>query len=129
MIGGDWYDAMQLPDGSALLTVGDLTGHGVAATSGMAMLLGATSGAVYGQATEQLLPGDLLVLYTDGIAPRPASLADAVGTSEGDVPRLLGIGARFAACRSAQDCMRVIVKELGTPEREQDACLLIARVS
>jgi PAS domain S-box-containing protein len=215
MIGGHWYDAMQLPDRSTLLTVGDLTGHGVAAASGMAMLLGAlrgmavagmapgplmsalnqvfdqsvqpargsslccryeaqtrtlawsqaghpapllfrdgtgrpltppegmllgaASGAVYSQATEQLLPGDLLVLYTDGIVPGPTALADAVGAdavdaetagSPGkDAPRLLSLGARFATCQSAQDCMRVIVEELSTPEREQDACLLIARVS
>ena len=44
LIGGDWYDALQLPDGSTLLSVGDLTGHGVTATSGMAMLLGALRG-------------------------------------------------------------------------------------
>ena len=44
LIGGDWYDALQLPDGQTLLSVGDLTGHGVTATSGMAMLLGALRG-------------------------------------------------------------------------------------
>ncbi|WP_448177809.1 PP2C family protein-serine/threonine phosphatase, partial [Stenotrophomonas maltophilia] len=45
-----WYDALQLPDGKTLLSVGDLTGHGVTATSGMAMVLGALRGmAVAGQ--------------------------------------------------------------------------------
>src|SRR4051794_10245186 len=44
LIGGDWYDALQLADGATLLSVGDLTGHGVAVTSGMAMLLGALRG-------------------------------------------------------------------------------------
>jgi serine phosphatase RsbU (regulator of sigma subunit)/PAS domain-containing protein len=44
LIGGDWYDALELPDGDVLLTVGDLTGHGVTATSTMAMLLGAVRG-------------------------------------------------------------------------------------
>ncbi|MFI1827468.1 PP2C family protein-serine/threonine phosphatase [Streptomyces sp. NPDC020412] len=44
LIGGDWYDALQLPGGGSLLSVGDLTGHGVAATSSMAMLLGALRG-------------------------------------------------------------------------------------
>src|SRR3981081_3644083 len=47
---------MQLPDGSSLLTVGDLTGHGVAATSGMAMLLG----ALRGMAMAGLEPGPLM---------------------------------------------------------------------
>ncbi|MCX2968506.1 MULTISPECIES: PP2C family protein-serine/threonine phosphatase [Streptomyces] len=44
LAGGSWYDALGLPDGATLLTVGDLTGHGVEATSGMAMLLGAVRG-------------------------------------------------------------------------------------
>ncbi|MFF8652782.1 PP2C family protein-serine/threonine phosphatase [Streptomyces huasconensis] len=53
---GDWYDAMELPDGHALLSVGDLTGNGVAATSGMAMLLG----AVRGMAVAGAMPGRLM---------------------------------------------------------------------
>lgn len=56
LIGGDWYDAMQLPGGDCLLTVGDLTGHGVAVTSGMAMLLG----ALRGMAVAGAEPGPLL---------------------------------------------------------------------
>jgi hypothetical protein len=148
LIGGDWYDALELPDGDTLLSVGDLTGRGVTVTSGMAMmigalrgmavagtepgqlmawlnqlldasvqpalgsavccryrpesrtltwaqaghpapllfrngtgrmlsppdgvLLGATSGAVYGQAEETLEPGDLLLLHTDGLVALPS---------------------------------------------------------
>ncbi|WP_031523470.1 PP2C family protein-serine/threonine phosphatase [Streptomyces sp. NRRL F-5123] len=205
LIGGDWYDAMQLPDGSSLLTVGDLTGHGVAATSGMAMLLGAlrgmavaglqpgplmgwlnelldtspqpalgsalccrydpatrvlhwaqaghpapllfrdgagrlldapdgvllgaTSGAQYAQASEQLAPGDLLVLHTDGLVPRRAA-ADGQGTpeSDGGGHRLLAMAPRLTATRSAQDCVRLVAEEFGTPDREDDACVLIARI-
>ncbi|NBE50990.1 PP2C family protein-serine/threonine phosphatase [Streptomyces boluensis] len=56
LIGGDWYDAMQLPDGDTLLSVGDLTGHGVAVTSEMAMLLG----ALRGMAVAGAQPGPLL---------------------------------------------------------------------
>ncbi|MDT9683563.1 SpoIIE family protein phosphatase [Streptomyces sp. TRM76323] len=55
-IGGDWYDVLELPDGNALLTVGDLTGHGVSATSSMAMLLG----ALRGLAVAGIRPGALL---------------------------------------------------------------------
>ncbi|MFI0720559.1 PP2C family protein-serine/threonine phosphatase [Streptomyces sp. NPDC021224] len=205
LIGGDWYDAMQLPDGSSLLTVGDLTGHGVAATSGMAMLLGAlrgmavaglqpgplmgwlnelldtspqpalgsalccrydpgtrvlhwaqaghpapllfrdgtgrlldapdgvllgaTSGAQYAQATEQLAPGDLLVLHTDGLVPRRAT-ADGQGVQDADGGghRLLSMAPRLTAARSAQDCVRLVAEEFGTPDREDDACVLIARI-
>ncbi|MBM9510519.1 PP2C family protein-serine/threonine phosphatase [Actinacidiphila acididurans] len=199
LIGGDWYDALQLPDGSSLLTVGDLTGHGVAATSGMAMLigalrgmavaglqpgplmgrlndlldtspqpalgsalccryepdtrtlhwaqaghpapllfrdgagrvlnppdgvlLGATSGARYGQASEQLATGDLLVLHTDGLVPRRSTADADAGTN-----RLLAMAARFTAARSAQECLRMLAEEFSTPEREDDACVLIARI-
>ncbi len=31
MIGGDWYDALALPDGSVAVALGDVTGHGVEA--------------------------------------------------------------------------------------------------
>ncbi|OEJ50094.1 phosphatase [Streptomyces agglomeratus] len=198
MIGGDWYDALELPDGQTLLTVGDLTGHGVAATSGMAMLLGAvrgmamagiapgdlmghlnhlletstqpalgsamccrydpvtrlltwaqaghpapllfrdgtgraltppegvllgaTSGAAYEQAEVQLRAGDLLVLHTDGISRRTPT--DDAGPS-----RLLDLAPRFAEARSAQECVRLAVEEFGEAERENDACVLIARIA
>jgi PAS domain S-box-containing protein len=201
LIGGDWYDAMQLPDGSSLLTVGDLTGHGVAATSGMAMLLGAlrgmavaglqpgplmgwlnelldtspqpalgsalccrydpgtrqlhwaqaghpapllfrngtgrvldppdgvllgaTSGAQYAQATEQLAAGDLLLLHTDGLVPRRTP--DGTGRPTG-AERLLAMAQAFAEATSAQDCLRLVAEEFGGPDREDDACVLIARL-
>ncbi|WP_093802781.1 PP2C family protein-serine/threonine phosphatase [Streptomyces sp. Wb2n-11] len=198
LIGGNWHDALELPGGQTLLTVGDLTGHGVAATSGMAMLLGAlrgiavagvqpgalmghlnqlleastqpalgsvmccrydpvtrlltwaqaghpapllfrdgtgrtltppegvllgaTSGAAYEQVEVQLRPGDLLVLHTDGISRR--SPVDDAGPS-----RLLDLAPRFAEARSAQECVRLVVTEFGEAEREDDACVLIARVA
>ena len=205
LIGGDWYDALELPDGATLLSVGDLTGHGVAATSGMAVLLGAvrgmgiagvtpgdlmghlnelldsaaqpalgsavccrydpltravtwaqsghpapllfrggtgralpppegvllgaTSGARYGQHTEQLQPGDVLVLHTDGLASRGAQLtaaADAVPDT--GAARLLEMAPRLCAARTAQECVRAVVEEFGGGERDDDACVLVARV-
>ncbi|MGW1052592.1 PP2C family protein-serine/threonine phosphatase [Streptomyces sp. NPDC002521] len=197
LIGGDWYDALELSDGETLLSVGDLTGHGVSVASGMAMLLGAvrgmalagtrpgellgmvnqlldatvqpalgsavccryrpethtlvwaqaghpapllyrdgtgrlldapdgvllgaTSGAVYGQAVEALRPGDLLLLHTDGLVPGhgPAAAAE----------RLLGLAPRFGAARTAQDCVRTLVEEFGGAGREDDACVLVAKVT
>ncbi|GAA2672738.1 PP2C family protein-serine/threonine phosphatase [Streptomyces lunalinharesii] len=201
LIGGDWYDALQLPDGRTLLSVGDLTGHGVAATSGMAMvlgalrgmavaghrpgqlmgflnqlldsatqpalgsavccqfdpatrvlewsqaghpapllfrggtgraldppegvLLGATTGASYGQRAEQLEPGDLLVLHTDGLVPRRTHGPDSA--HEG-TERLLALAPRLGAARSAQESVRIVVEEFGATEREDDACVLLAKV-
>jgi serine phosphatase RsbU (regulator of sigma subunit) len=37
-VGGDWYHAQELPDGRAVLAVGDVAGHGMGAASGMAHL-------------------------------------------------------------------------------------------
>ncbi|KUN05915.1 phosphatase [Streptomyces yokosukanensis] len=197
LLGGDWYDALELSDGETLISVGDLTGHGVAVASGMAMLLGAvrgmalagtgpgellgkldqlldatvqpalgsavccryrpgthtlvwaqaghpapllyrdgtgrvlnapdgvllgaTSGAVYGQAAEALRPGDLLLLHTDGLVP-------GLGP-DAAVDRLLGLAPRFGAARTAQDCVRTLVEEFGGAGREDDACVLVAKVT
>ncbi|MER5928793.1 SpoIIE family protein phosphatase [Streptomyces sp. NPDC002054] len=199
LIGGGWYDALELPDGCSMLTVGDLTGHGVTATSGMAMmlgalrgmamagiapgplmgwlnqlletsvqpalgsavccrfdpvrrvltwaqaghpapllfrhgsgrtlappegvLLGATSGASYGQAEVRLEVGDVLVLHTDGLTPRSIEFSRADGTE-----RLLALAPRFSAARSAQDVIRMVIEEFGEGEREDDACVLVARI-
>jgi serine phosphatase RsbU (regulator of sigma subunit) len=37
-VGGDWYHAQTLPDGRVALAIGDVTGHGLEAASGMAHL-------------------------------------------------------------------------------------------
>ncbi|NSC20481.1 SpoIIE family protein phosphatase [Streptomyces albus subsp. chlorinus] len=207
LVGGDWYDALELPDGSTLLAAGDLTGHGVAAASGVALLLGAvrgmavagvspgalmghlnqlldssaqpslgsalclryeprsrtltwaqaghpppllfrggsgrvltrpegvllgvTSGASFGQRTEQLAPGDLLVLHTDGLAPEGGhpSAPRQEGAPHPGAARLLGLAGRFAAAASAQDCVRAVAEEFDDRQREDDACVLVARVA
>ncbi|MFI2367780.1 PP2C family protein-serine/threonine phosphatase [Streptomyces sp. NPDC018833] len=70
LVGGDWYDALELPGGDTLLSVGDLTGHGVAATSSMAMLLG----ALRGMAVAGVRPGQLLAHLNQLLdsSPQPA---------------------------------------------------------
>ncbi|MYW16666.1 SpoIIE family protein phosphatase, partial [Streptomyces sp. SID2955] len=197
VLSGDWYDALDLSDGHTLLSVGDLTGQGVAVASGMAMLLGAlrgmamtgtepgqlltllnqlldttvqpalgsavccryrpesrtlvwaqaghpapllyrdgtgctlntpdgvllgaSSGAVYGQSVVTLRPGDLLLLHTDGLLSGHGRTAA--------VDRLLGLAPRLAAARTAQDGVRTVVEEFGGTGREDDACVLVAKVS
>ncbi|MBB4710606.1 PP2C family protein-serine/threonine phosphatase [Streptomyces luteogriseus] len=196
MIGGDWYDALELTDGETLLSVGDLTGQGVGVTSNMTMLLGAvrgmamagaqpgqlmawlnqlldatvqpalgsavccryrpatrtlawaqaghpapllfrdgtgralnapdgvllgaTSGAAYGQAEETLQVGDLLLLHTDGLVPGHTGSAAA--------NLLLGLAPRLTGNRTAEDCVRTVVEEFGESDREDNACVLVARV-
>lgn len=69
LIGGDWYDALELPDGRTVLTVGDLTGHGIQATSAMAMLLGALRGMAVAGIEPGVLMGHLNQLLGSSVQP------------------------------------------------------------
>ncbi|HEY9441033.1 MAG TPA: SpoIIE family protein phosphatase [Streptomyces sp.] len=84
------------------------------------VLLGAASGAVYKQGQAALLPGDMLLLHTEGLIRRG-------GRSVGP-EALLDLAPRFAQARTAQDCVRCVVEEFGTAERPDDACVLAARI-
>ncbi|GDY29050.1 SpoIIE family protein phosphatase [Gandjariella thermophila] len=74
-VGGDWYHARELPDGSVLLAVGDVVGHGVPAAATMAELRNALAGAAVVTGRPELVLAalnELLVAKSDG------SLATAV---------------------------------------------------
>nr|WP_308048550.1 SpoIIE family protein phosphatase [Streptomyces sp. TRM72054] len=45
-VGGDWYSAIELPDGTALFVVGDVAGHGIDAVATMAQLRFTAKGMV-----------------------------------------------------------------------------------
>ncbi|TDC78543.1 SpoIIE family protein phosphatase [Streptomyces hainanensis] len=198
---GRWFDSLTLPDGGRLLTVGDLSGTGPAATAGTATVLGAVRGialtgappgallghlnqlldramhpalasvlccryepdlgaltwsqaghpapllcrdgtgwalprpagpllgadgeAHFAQRTDRLAPGDVLVLHTDGLfsaIPRQLPAGHA-----GD-HRLIDLAPRLSSARSAAECLRVITAACGEVGREDDACVLVARV-
>ncbi|MGW1184855.1 PP2C family protein-serine/threonine phosphatase [Streptomyces drozdowiczii] len=89
------------------------------------VLLGAASGVAYEQDEARLLPGDVLVLHTDGLARDDTS---GRGGARPGTEALLGLAPRFAEARSAQECVRAVVEEFGAAERLDDACVLIARV-
>ncbi|MFE1340884.1 PP2C family protein-serine/threonine phosphatase [Streptomyces sp. NPDC058733] len=85
------------------------------------VLLGATPTASYGQAEETLHVGDLLLLHTDGLVP------GRTGTDGSDA--LLDLAPRLAEAADARDCVRAVVEEFGAAqERQDDACVLVARV-
>ncbi|MGH3278838.1 MAG: PP2C family protein-serine/threonine phosphatase, partial [Trebonia sp.] len=71
LVAGDWYDALLLPDKELLLVVGDITGHGIDAVTGMV----AARNALRGLAATGEGPADLLrhlnhaaCYLTEGIA-------------------------------------------------------------
>ncbi|MFE2347379.1 SpoIIE family protein phosphatase [Kitasatospora cineracea] len=55
-VGGDWYELLDLPDGTVLLAVGDVSGHGLPAAVAMSQLRYALRGMAYDDAE----PGQLL---------------------------------------------------------------------
>jgi serine phosphatase RsbU (regulator of sigma subunit) len=56
LVAGDWYDALLLPDKQLLLVVGDITGHGIDAVTGMI----AARNALRGLAATDAGPAELL---------------------------------------------------------------------
>ncbi|WP_326665882.1 PP2C family protein-serine/threonine phosphatase [Streptomyces sp. NBC_00385] len=89
------------------------------------VLLGAASGVAYEQDEVHLLPGDVLVLHTDGLARGTGSTHNGLRPS---TETLLGLAPRFAEARTAQECVRTVAEEFGGAERLDDACVLIARI-
>jgi hypothetical protein len=86
-VGGDWYEARAWADGAALVTIGDVAGHGLAAAAGMARIGNALRGmTVTGQPPDTMLTWLNDLVCTDEIPERVASAA--VGALEQDPPRL-----------------------------------------
>jgi serine phosphatase RsbU (regulator of sigma subunit) len=56
-VGGDWYITAEMPDGSVLLAIGDVAGHGLEAVAGMARLRGALAGLAITGASPYRLVG------------------------------------------------------------------------
>ncbi|MFI2644124.1 SpoIIE family protein phosphatase [Streptomyces sp. NPDC018610] len=60
-VGGDWFSAIELPDGEALFVVGDVAGHGIDAVATMAQLRFTAKGMIF---TGSSLTGALSRLNT-----------------------------------------------------------------
>jgi anti-sigma regulatory factor (Ser/Thr protein kinase) len=63
-VGGDWYDAFELPDGRIALTVGDVVGHGLTAAAAM----GQVRTALAALAIHAAGPAELLERLDDFLA-------------------------------------------------------------
>lgn len=193
-VGGDWYDAFSLPNGTLALAVGDVVGHDLEAAatmgqmrnalrayafpdgapadvlgrlngmadgfadSGLAtaifglldltggtfrwagaghppplligeegarllpqavgMMLGADAGSSFQEVTAPLHPGELLVLYTDGLIERRNSDLDA------DMSTLLSAADDLAG-RSPEEVCAALVERLVPAGHDDDICLLV----
>ena len=110
-IGGDWYDALMLPEGRVLLAVGDVTGHGIDSVVAMnrarqlltqSALLGPDPAAILQRANEELIRSKSpIVTAASGIVdPYTFEFGYAVA---GHPPPILfepGRGARLLKCGS-----------------------------
>ncbi|WP_194813372.1 SpoIIE family protein phosphatase [Nocardia sp. XZ_19_385] len=70
LVGGDWYDTLVLPTKEILVSVGDITGHGITAATGMVVLRNALRGlAATGAGPGQMMAWLNLVAHhlTDSI--------------------------------------------------------------
>lgn len=56
LIGGDWYDAFELPDGRIVFSIGDVTGHGLEAAVAAARI----RGSIFAAAFEATDPAEIL---------------------------------------------------------------------
>jgi len=72
-VGGDWYDALLLPDGSVTLTIGDIAGHDLDAATSMSQLRSMLRVIAYDQ-SRPLSPAESLAQLdrvVDGLAIAP----------------------------------------------------------
>ncbi|MFG3550567.1 SpoIIE family protein phosphatase [Streptomyces sp. NPDC047725] len=83
-----------------------------------------TGRALSGRTRATLESGDLLLLHTRGLVPGRRGQDPRAARD-----RLLALAPRLADVRSARDGVRILTEEFGTPVREGDACLLVARVT
>jgi serine phosphatase RsbU (regulator of sigma subunit)/PAS domain-containing protein len=97
LVGGDWYDAVLLPAKSVLLAVGDVTGHGIGAVTGMVSLRNHLRGlAVTGASPATLLTwlNSAAFHLADTMATAICAIYDPVGRTlrwarAGHLPLLL----------------------------------------
>lgn len=73
-MGGDWYEAAQLPDGTVLAIVGDVVGHGVEAVAAMAQIQHLLTGLIRAGTA----PGELLSVANSMINGPERTYATAV---------------------------------------------------
>jgi sigma-B regulation protein RsbU (phosphoserine phosphatase) len=89
------------------------------------MVVGAFPFAQYGESSIELLPGDLLLLYTDGISEPQNEFDEMYG--EERLIELVKKNAHLDDTAMIQAIMNAVQQWTGSPELQDDMTLLIAR--
>jgi serine phosphatase RsbU (regulator of sigma subunit)/DNA-binding response OmpR family regulator/anti-sigma regulatory factor (Ser/Thr protein kinase) len=98
VVGGDWYDVLPLPDGTVVLVIGDVAGHGLPAASAMAqirtalrvvLLRHARPGALLAELDRFLRASDLGTFATMAIVRLDPGTGECTLASAGHVPPLV----------------------------------------
>jgi serine phosphatase RsbU (regulator of sigma subunit) len=73
-VGGDWYDAFELPDGRILFSIGDVAGHGIEA----AVIMSRARQAIISSALHESDPGVVLSKANESLMLQEAKMVTAV---------------------------------------------------
>jgi serine phosphatase RsbU (regulator of sigma subunit) len=129
LVGGDWYEATALRDGSVLLAVGDVAGHGTLAATTMAQLRHALRALAVTTGDPGLLLGHLNRLTCELERETPELSATAVvarfdparqeivGAQAGHPPPLLHRGGRTAPLTRPAGPLLGVVEDATYPTR------------
>ncbi|WP_129838216.1 SpoIIE family protein phosphatase [Streptomyces sp. RFCAC02] len=109
------------------------SGRGRALPRPRGTLLGAMPDTTYAERVDDLEPGDVLVLHTDGLFSDIAGdVADGAldsGPGHRADPRLLGLAARLTEATTAAEALDVITEARNAAgDGAEEACVLVARV-
>ncbi|MBV8171434.1 MAG: MASE1 domain-containing protein [Candidatus Eremiobacteraeota bacterium] len=74
LVGGDWYDAFELPDGRIVVSIGDVMGHGVSAANAAARI----KNGIFTMAMAQADPADILINVNRMLNLRDPAIATAL---------------------------------------------------
>jgi PAS domain S-box-containing protein len=74
LVGGDWYDVFDLPDGSIVVSIGDVLGHGVPA----AVMAGRVKHGIFTLALDGADPSTILVKVNRMIRERDSTVVTAL---------------------------------------------------
>ncbi|MEV6843137.1 SpoIIE family protein phosphatase [Actinoplanes sp. NPDC051411] len=132
LVGGDWYHAAELRDGSVLLAIGDVAGHGTPAATTMAQLRHAVRALSVTTGDPGTLLGHLNQLVCDLERETPELSATAViarfdpvrrellWAQAGHPPPLLSRGGRTAPLRRPSGPLLGVVEDAAYPTARLD---------